>query len=474
MLVKITVDKKIVKNYIYNSIYQILLIIMPLVTTPYLSRVLGTEGIGESSYYYSIAYYFSIFTLLGLNNYGNRKIAMVSDDIDARSKEFFSLYTMQLIIGLVILCLYILYCSFFSGNSEISRIYIVFVLASVLDINWFFFGLEKFNITVTRNIVVKILSTICIFVFVNSPNDVQNYCFIISISMLLNQILLWPFLKRYVYYYKPDVKEIVAHIKPNFLLFLSVLGTSLYKYMDKIMIGKFSTMTEVGYYEQAEKIIALPTAFIVSLGTIMLPRVTNLISKSLNDIFKEYFKKSIILAIFLSSSISFGIMSVSKEFVPLFYGSGNEKIIILFKILLPSCIFLGIGNVITTQYLIPKSKDIIYIKSIFFGAIVNVVFNSIFIHKLGSIGAAFGTLITEFVVCVYKIHYSKKELDIIPCITKSIVFIFIGVFMYFILDLFNGTGDLLHTLILKILVGVIFYFSSVVIVYIFYKKFREE
>jgi O-antigen/teichoic acid export membrane protein len=173
------------KNFIYNFIYQILILILPLITVPYVSRVLGADGVGTYSYTYSIAYYFMIIAMLGLNNYGNRRIAKVRDNKEDLSKEFWSIYKLQLITSSIMIILYFLYVSLFATKYKlIAFIQILYVASSMLDINWFFFGIEKFKLTITRNTIIKVFSLILIFIFVKNENDLWKYTTILSSSIL--------------------------------------------------------------------------------------------------------------------------------------------------------------------------------------------------------------------------------------------------------------------------------------------------
>ena len=170
------------KNFMYNTAYQILILIIPLVTAPYLSRVIGAEGIGIYSYTYSIAYYFGLFILLGLNNYGNRKIAQVKDNKEKLSKEFLSIYLMQVMMSIIVIGIYGIYITLNNYTYKIIQvIQIVYLISVALDINWLFFGLEKFKITVTRNFLIKILTFICIFIFVKNEQDLWVYTLIMSL-----------------------------------------------------------------------------------------------------------------------------------------------------------------------------------------------------------------------------------------------------------------------------------------------------
>ena len=443
-------------NFIYISLYQLLIMFIPLLTTPYLSRVLGSGGVGIYSYNFSVANYFILFIMLGLNNYGNREIAKAKDDKNKLASSFWNIYFMQFFCGVVINIIYITYCFTAAKNKSIALIMEIYVLSGILDINWFFFGIEKFKLTVIRNTVIKILVTCLIFVFVKTNQDVWKYCLIMSFGILISQIVMWRYLKHEICYVKPTWKDVKRHIVPNLFLFLTVLAISLYKIMDKIMLGILSFDSQVGYYELSEKIIAIPTALITSLGTVMLPRMSNLVAKKENE--SSLLNKSIILAMFLSSSMCFGIMSVAKEFVPLFYGKGYQTCIYLYLILLPSCVFLAFANVIRTQFLLPHQMDKTYVVSTFLGAGINVFANLLFIPKCGAIGAGIGTLLAEMTVCLYQSIAVARNIPILGYVKETIPFIIAGIGMFLILYPLNMSSSLFWEIVYKVVLGICLYF----------------
>lgn len=401
------------KNFLYNIIYQILTLIIPLITAPYLARTLGASGIGTYSYTYSIVNYFMLLTLLGVNNYGNRTIAIIRNDKQLLSKKFWSIYIIQLFMGIVMSVLYITYIFMF--NSEyilVSMIELLFILSSILDINWFFFGIENFKATITRNSIVKICSIIFIFLFVKTPEDVWKYVLIMSSMTLLSQLLLWNYLRKYVHIIKIKWTDIKENLKPDLILFIPVIALSIYKMMDKIMLGMLSSISEVGFYENAEKIINIPLTLVSALGTVMLPRISNVIANGNIKKAKEYLEKSIIFVMFLSLAMSAGVIAVGREFAPIFFGIEFEKsgtLIILLATTLPITSF---ANVLRTQYFIPQEKDNIYIYSVICGATINFIINFILIPKLNSIGACIGTIMAEASVLLYQIMAIKNELPI--------------------------------------------------------------
>lgn len=462
------------KNFIYNSLYQVLIMFIPLFTTPYLSRILGPSGIGTFSYAYSIASYFVLFIMLGLNNYGNRTIAEVRDNQDHLRTTFWSIYFMQFIIGIFVNLAYLIYCIVLSNNLIISLSMSIFVLSASFDINWCFFGLEKFRLIVVRNSLIKIITMVSIFIFVKEKNDVIIYCYIMVIGVFLSQIILWPYIFKNLKLYKPKLNEIAQHIKPNLFLFLTVIAVSLYKIMDKIMLGFLTSAEQVGFYESSEKIINIPIALVTSLGTVMLPRMTNMISNNIGKN-NQIIYYSILFSMFFSTSMCFGIMGVSKEFVPFFYGEGYDTCVSLFIILLPSCIFLAFANVIRTQYILPYQLDNIYVVSAFLGAGVNLLLNILLIPKYQSIGASIGTLAAEIVVCFYQCYKVKNAIPINKYIYKSIPFILSGFFMFIILyNITFNQQNIFSSLFVKICLGIILYFVLLLLQYLAIKIIKKQ
>lgn len=456
------------KNFIYNSFYQILALIIPFITAPYLSRVLGADGIGKYSYFYSISNYFVLFTMLGINNYGNRTIAKVRDNKKILNQTFWEMYTMQFSLGFIFTILYIFYSFYLVSDRLLALTMIPFVISGALDINWFYFGIENFKLTTIRNTVIKVLTTILIFMLVKSESDVWVYCSILTWGMLLSQLVVWPYILKNISFVKPSWATVKQHIKPNTYLFFTVVAVSIFKILSKILLGGLSTTEEVGYFELAEKLLTIPLALVTSLGTVMLPRMSNLIAKNSKQI-ENTIALSLVFAIFLSSSISFGIMSIAKEFVPIFYGQGFDKVVNLIIILLPSCIFLAFANVIRTQYLLPKQMDSVYVTSAFLGAGVNLLINYLLIPNYLSIGTAVGTLLTEIAVCIYQVNGVKGNLPIKYYIRLSIPFILAGIVMFLLLYYPRYTGNISIILLLKIMIGTVIYGG----VLLFYTKFVD-
>ena len=449
------------KNFIYNLIYQLILFVFPLITVPYISRVLGADGVGIYSYTYSVVYYFMIITLLGISNHGNRSIAKVRDDKEKLSKTFFSIYSIQLVSGILMTILYSLYMIFINNSfNDIAWIQIIYIISAIFDINWFFFGMEEFKITITRNTLVKIISLLLMFVFVKTPNDVWIYTLIMTLSTLISQLLLLPFLFKRINFVKISFNDVKKHIKPVLLLFIPVVAVSIYRVMDKIMLGIMKNVYEVGLYEQADKIIIVPIAIISTLGTVMLPRISNLLSNNKIEEVLKYIDKSITFIMFLAFPMCFGLIAVADSFVPLFLGNNFTGSIILVKYMSIVIIFASFANVLRTQYLIPYEKDKIYVISIILGAIINVICNLIFIPMYSSSGALIGTIAAEFIVMFYQAMAIRKELPIKKYLTNIIPFFVSSLLMYIIvysINLLNINTRI--KLVIQVVLGIVIYFA---------------
>ena len=458
-------------NYILNTANQLINMAVQIVAVPYVTRILGADNIGIYAYTYSVASYFVMFIVLGLNNYGNREIAKEKNDKEELNKTFTSIYLMQLICGIVMVMLYIAFVSLFTSSyKSIFWLQLIYVISGVVDINWALFGLEEFKFTSIRNSIISLLNFVCIILFVKNEESLMLYTLIMGFGVLANQLIGWQYIRKVIRITRVKPGDILKHIKPNLILFVPIIAVSLYKIMDKIMLGFISSMNHVGYYESSEKIIRIPTVLISSLGTVMLPRMSMLYSANEAKKSRDYMRKSIDLSMILSSSLSFGIMAVSREFVPLYYGKGFEECVYIYLALLPSCVFLAFSNVIRTQYLIPKGRDKIFIKGVFTGAIVNLVLNCLLIPRLNSLGAGIATLVAEFSVCASQAFDVRKEIGIKEYIARGAPFVFVGCIMFLALFFINITNIPIVSIFIKILIGLMIYLIGV---YIIIKKKKD-
>ena len=443
-------------NLLLNVAYQLLKIAVPLLTVPYLSRVLFSDGIGQYSFTYSIADYFVLAGMLGLNQYGNRAIARVRDSKIERSRVFCSIFCMQFVWALVVLVVYIIWAFCGSGSyRNLALVWILWVFADLFDVSWFFFGMEEFKLTVMRNVLLKLLSLALIFLFVRSSNDVAIYCGITALNFFLTAIVLWPFVLKRVDFYRPTFKEVLSHVKPNLLLFAPVVAISLYTQMDKIILGILSTTQQVGFYDYSEKLSKIPLALITALGTVMLPRMSGVIAKG-NDIEAlRYLNMSFSLAMLMAMCFAFGIASISDVFIPVFFGEGWDECVLLMALLSGIIPLVATTNVIGVQYLIPSGKDKQYTCSVFVGACVNIVANIALVPALAALGSVIAVLIAEFSVLLCQILIVKRSIEIKKWLIPTICATGAGLIMFVVVKCFSLFMPQISVtaLLLRVLVG---------------------
>lgn len=448
--------KQVNKNFIYNILYQIFIYLIPLVTVPYISRVLGVTNIGIYSYANSIVSYFMLASLLGINNYGARQVARDREEKVKLSKTFFSIYFLQVILTMVMLVLYLfLVTFFFKEHKPIFYISSLSLLSVAFDISWFFFGLEKFKITISRNIIIKLVSLLFIFFLVKSKNDLWIYTLIMSLATLFSQLYLFFYLRKEVSYQKVSIQEIFSHFRECLILFIPVVAYSIYRIMDKTMLGAISGTYQLGLYENAEKILNIPISFITALGTIMLPHM----SKKSKDDFFEKIKYSFSLSFCFTIPMMFGILAVAPSFATIFFGAEFKESGTIMMVLVPSILASAITSVIRTNYLIPQAKDKIYVSSTILGAIINFITNILLIPILGIYGACIGTLLAEFSVMVYQSVSVKEEIPIKEVGKILLPFLIKGIIMYILLVVLSILiKNQVVELVIQLVVAIIIWF----------------
>lgn len=458
-------NESIKANIIYQSGYQILTILLPMLTSPYIARILGADGIGIYSYTYSIVSYFVMIAKLGLHNYGNRYVASIRDDQEKLNQTFSDLYSLHVIISVLTMAAYLFYVFLLGGEyKEIFIIQGLYLIGQLLDINWFYFGIEKFRLTVTRNTIIKFLTVGCVFLFVRTENDVWKYVLILAAGSAISESLVWFFVRRYVKFVRPDIHSYINHIKPLLVLFIPSIAVSVYKVMDKVMLGSMSNTFEVGLYENAEKIVNISLGFVTALGTVMLPRMSNLVATGHIKESKQMVQKSSRFILILSYAMCFGIIGVSGIFPSVFWGNEFDGCGILLIGLAVSLPFTAIANVARTQILIPQHRDKEYVVAVCIGAVVNFIVNWICIPQFAAFGAVIGTICAEGIVCIIQLVSVQKDVPIWKYIAQSIPFIAIGIVMALIVEnIGNHMGESVITLLVQVLFGAVFYcFTSLI------------
>lgn len=416
------------KNYIYNLIYRLSICILPLIVTPYVARVLGAEGAGLYSFSSTIACYFIMFGKLGLDNYGNRSIALCKDNEERRSRVFWEIYLIQIVTSVLSIFAYVLFVlNAIRENTDIYWIQLLYVLSVLLDVSWFFYGMEKFRITTIRSLISRVLIIICTFLFVHTEKDLWVYTCVMSACFLLEQLQLIPFLFRYVKKVPIKKQDIRKHILPNIRLFIPLLALSLFHWMDKIMLGIILQSTAiVAFYVYAENIISLPKGILTALDTVMLPRISHMLANNRIEESIQKFRDNLKFNNFLCCALCFGIAGMVPNFIPWFLGAEYLPSIPLAIELAAVMIPMGIANVVQTQYLIPFRLEHIYVRAVILGAIINTILNLVLIPLWNASGAVIATLIAETIVCVYQLFYIRNIYHIRYLMKSLLPFVICG------------------------------------------------
>lgn len=461
--------KSIKLNYIFNAGYKLFTIIVPLITAPYISRVLGADGVGTYSYTFAIVSYFTMISTLGANAFGNRHIATVGANPTLRSLEFWNIAIFRSVPTIIVTIVYFLYVIFIAKDKQIAALQSLYLFTVLFDVGWFLQGLEQFQTVAIRNFIFKIFNVICIFAFVKTKDDLSKYVLFLGGLSALGNLSLWPYLKKYLVKINPKELNPIKNAKPILQLFFPTIACGLYAIIDKSMIGWFSTSAENGYYEQADKIINMSLMLITALSAVMLPRIASEASKNNQKAVQSYIAKSCHFVWLLGLPLAFGLIGISNFFVPIFFGEGYDKV----KILLPvmSCLFIlkGLNDTIGYQYLIATNRQVQYTKIILIGGVVNIISNLILIPKFYSIGAAVGSIIGELVTCALEFTYVEKnnllKMKSILLSAKKSLICAIAMFLLILLlkHFFEGIFTNLFALLLLILISAAFYIMCLII-----------
>lgn len=417
------------RNYFLNLTYQILIILAPLVTTPYLSRVLRADGIGVISFAESVSSYFVLFATMGIATFGQREISYVREDIKERTRVFWETKLLEIVTGTIAVFIYIPFM--LHQSDRILYLILIFNLLGVLiDVTWFYQGLEEFGKIVIRNIVVKAAQIAFIFLFVKTADDLYVYIFGLSFFGFLGGASLWIGLTRYLS--KPVLSEIniFRNINTVISLFLPTIAIQVYTVLDKTMIGLIThDAFQNGYYEQATKVSKMTLVLVTALVTVMIPRIGYHYKRGETDHVRLLMYRGYRFVWFMGIPLCFGLIGISDNLVPWFLGPDFLAVASLIKILSLLILAIGISNITGVQYLIPTQRQNMLTNSVIMGAVTNLCLNCILIPLLQATGAAIASVAAETVVSVIQLYYVSNELSIKAIIKSSNKYIAAGSIM---------------------------------------------
>lgn len=404
-------QKSIKKNYLFNTAYQILTLITPLITTPYVSRILGADGIGTYSFADSVTSYFVLAATMGISIYGQREISYFQSGREKRSNVFWNTKILECITSAITLVAFYIF-AIFSSNSTIFFVLSMNILAVMFDVTWLFQGMEEFGIITLRNTIFKFLNIAFIFIFVKQKSDLVIYIAGIAGFTLISNLSLWTKLRQYVDRPKKENIRPLKNIRVVISLFVPTIAIQVYTVLDKTMIGLITRDSfQNGYYEQAIKISRMALMLVTSLGTVMIPRIGHHYSIGEKKVVTTLMYRSYNFVWFLGIPLCFGLIGIADNFVPWFFGNGYGTVIPLLRILSCLIIAIGINNVTGMQYLIPTGRQNVFTKTVLVGAIFNVVMNILLIPIFKASGAAVASVVAETIIAVIQLILVRKEID---------------------------------------------------------------
>ena len=466
---------KVLKNYAYNLSYQLLVIILPIITTPYVTRVFSSTDLGTYGYFNSIVTYFILLATLGVANYGTKEISGHRKDI---RKNFWGIYTLQFGATILSICLYILLCLSLSFmQNPVAYILGLSLVSKGMDISWLFQGLEDFRKITVRNITVKLVGVISIFLFVKSANDLYLYVFLLTIFELLGQFSMWLPAREFIGKPHFDWSYAKQHLKPVVLLFLPQIAISLYVTLDRTMLGALASTKDVGIYDQALKLVNILLTLVTSLGSVMLPRVANLLSTGDHKAVNKMHQMSFLIYNLVIFPIIAGVLIVNDDFVQFFLGQDFQDAKYAIAIMIFRMFFIGWTNIMGIQILIPHNKNKEFMISTTIPAIVSVGLNLLLLPKLGYIGAAIVSVLTEALVWAIQLYFTRNYLKEVPFLASTVKIIGASALMYGVLFVVKTTvnfSPVINVMVFATIGAILYIFQILFLKVISPKELKQQ
>lgn len=449
---------KVLRNYLYNVGYQILVLILPLITAPYASRVLKASGIGINAYTNSWIQYFILFGSIGIALYGNREIAYLRDDPQAVSRAFWEIQILKTITITLACIAYALFLQVYTRNHAYMVLQAINLIAVAFDITWFYNGLEDFKHTALRNTFVRILSVILIFTLVKTPDDLGLYIVILGGTTLLGNLALWPRLRKMLVKVKVSELRPLKHLHPTLILFAPQIATQVYLVLNKTMLGAMVNTDAAGYYNFSDNLIKMVLALATSMSAVLMPRVSNEFSKGRNENVNNFLYITFDFVSFLGIAMWFGIAGLALHFGPYFYGPEYGPVGPAMLIESVIIVLIGWSNTTGLQYLMPVDRLKEFTTSVVLGAVVNIILNVPLIYLWGLNGAMIATVLSEAVVTGYQLWVIRKDVELKKMFINVPKYLIAGVTMFIPVYWINTH---VHTSILTIfadvLLGIVIY-----------------
>lgn len=454
-------DNRLKKNFLYNLVYQIIIVIIPIFITPFIARTLGPKSLGIYDYCFSSATIVITVCLIGVGNYGNRQIAYIRDETEKLSNCFFSIMFLQFILAIIAIIVF-LFVTIFCDYGNYMILFIILVIGQGLDCTWFYLGIEEMKYAVIKNIVAKLLYVFATILFVRSSKDLSMYIIFYGLSVLIANISAYKNLSQYIDF-TINKKYICDSLFCNFCgalkLFLPVVTTQILLSIDKIILGlNSSDISVVSFYSNSEKIIQIPLALITVINAVMMPRLANEFSNSNYNNIKNYIINTAKVMLFFASPLMIGIFICSDYFIPWYLGDSFSSCIIGLKYLSP----IVIGNVLIgitgSQYFVATNQTKVLFVSNVSSAMSNIILDVLLIPLFGLKGACVATVIAIYINVIIQYFIMSKQINIRIIITSLIKYINYSILMGAILFFFSShMSNTVKTTIIQIIIGIASY-----------------
>ncbi len=450
---------KVFKNYLFNAAYQILIIILPLITIPYITRIFTPQQIGINAYTFSVAQYFVLFAGLGVGIYGNRTLAYIKKDEKKRIEAFWSIFFAVLSSSIIACLIYYGYVLFVVKNYvDIYIIQSLYIFSVAIDISWLFMAMEDFKKVVVRNTIIKLVGVGLIFSFVKSEKDLSLYILVLALTNFIGTASMWFYLRQYIKGFKFNIAAIKGHFIPLISIYIPQVAIQVYAIMDKTMIGILSNEAEVGYYDMSQKIVKIILALVTSLGVVMIPHISTLIAEKKHDEVEENIGNTFRYMSYFSFPMAFGLSVISQGLAIWFFGKEYTHTGVLMGFSSFIIVAITWSNITGMQLLMPMMKEKEFTISVISGAVINVLINIILIPLMGSLGAIIATIVAEFTVTIVQIYLVKKYVNVIPHI-KNTWKNFVSSIVMFIVVYFTtyNMSSTFYTTFIQVILGGIIY-----------------
>ena len=393
-------------NAIMNTILTLSSFIFPLITFPYVSRILQPEGTGAVSFANSIVTYFTMIASLGVPTYGIRACSKVRDNKEELSRTVQEILIINLVLTVLVYIAYfwaVLNVDKMHDESTLYMIMSLNILFNVFGVEWLYKGLEQYSYITVRSIAFKVLSLILMFLMVHQKSDYVLYGAITVIAGTGSNIFNLINLRKYIYLYPVKYYNFKRHLKPILVFFAMSVATTIYTNLDNVMLGFMTNEIQVGYYDAAVKIKNILVSFVTSLGPVLLPRAAYYVESGQMGEFKRIIRKAYHFVWILGIPVMLYFIIMAKESIFLLSGESYVGSIVPMQIITPTVVLIGLSNVLGIQILLPLGKEHLVFTSEVAGAVIDLIINAILIPKWGAAGAAFGTLVAELTVLLVQV-----------------------------------------------------------------------